>query len=118
MQLTSTAQKVCEKKGSDRTGCATYVEHAEVVDGHHTALQPPGYLDALLLVGPKNTRSQAVARAIRNGNGFFNSLVLDDERYRRKHYNSTSQRHELHYKPTTHIRAVRIQSRGSHRRSL
>ena len=90
MQLTSTAEEVSEKGSSDRTEGATYVEHAEVVDGDHTTLQPPSHLNALLLVGPENARAETVARTIGNGDGFLNSLVLDDKRYGREHYNTAA----------------------------
>lgn len=97
-------------RGPDKTGGATHVEHAEVIDRDHAALQSPCHLNALLLVGAEYTRPKTVACAIGDTDGFFDRLVLDDERYGCEHYNPTNQRRELYHKLSTHIRAVRTQN--------
>lgn len=64
----------------------TYVEYREIVDSHHAAMQVLcDKLDTLLLVGAEDARAKAIPCAIRNFDGFLQSVVLHDSGNRRKH---------------------------------
>ena len=58
---------------------ATHIEHPEVVDRDHAAVETLSHLEALVSYGSEDAGTEAVPRAVRDLDSFLHRFILYDQ---------------------------------------